>query len=103
MTHKVMSDEEMQEEVFLDFLGEITSGLEDTTLAPSQVIAHMYLHDETPDEVSLWEPLEYSSPRELTKEWVRQEYIKYDSGLWHDCEMRDAFMIVNNLTPKEEN
>ena len=97
MTHKTIS-----EEIFLDFLGEITSGLEDTELTPSQVIAHMYLHDETPEGVYLWEPLEYESPRALTKEWVRQEYVKYDSGLWHDCEMRDAFMVVNNLTTKKE-
>ena len=64
----VMLDSVYTIDEYADYLGEITSGLDETELTAKEVIDYMYKHDEMPEGVSLWEELEYSSPAYLAKQ-----------------------------------
>lgn len=49
------------------FIGQVTAGLDDTDLTAKEVVEYMEEHDEMPEGVDLWEPLEGSSPAQLVK------------------------------------
>ena len=53
---------------YVEYLGQITGGIDETDLTAKEVIDYMYKHDEMPEGVSLWEQLEYSSPAYLAKQ-----------------------------------
>ncbi len=53
-----------------DYLDTITAEYDECILKPYEIIKYMFEHDEMPYGLSLWEPLEYTSPRQLAEDWL---------------------------------
>jgi hypothetical protein len=57
-----------REERIQERLSFVTCDFEESSLSAEEIINYMYTKDDMPDDVTLWEQLEYNSPRELVKD-----------------------------------